>query len=175
MSTASAIVVMDAKIAAFRRATSGDRSAQPPTDFAQEFAASLPMQKAQLEFAAINDGLLKASGADNPADLSVIAYPLSRSLSTLRVIAADMTDLRLRVRFEQRLAELANLIEGPDSILEARRTELGLTEEAERVLRSVRSRRTAWLAKRLKRLSPEELAAIDAAVEPLLRLLEEPE
>ena len=51
---------------------------------------------------------------------------------------------------------------------------LALTDEAEGVLRSVRSRRTAWLAERLERLDPDELAAIDAALDPLSRLLEEP-
>lgn len=53
-----------------------------------------------------------------------------------------------------------------------RRQVLELTEEAESVLRSVRSRRTAWLAERLERLEPEERAAIEAALEPLSRLLE---
>ena len=53
-----------------------------------------------------------------------------------------------------------------------RRQVLALTPEAERVLRSVRSRRTAWLAERLDRLEPEERAAIEAALEPLSRLLE---
>jgi DNA-binding MarR family transcriptional regulator len=53
-----------------------------------------------------------------------------------------------------------------------RRVGLELTEEAQRVLRSVRSRRTAWLAARLKRLSDDEVEAVDAAIEPLLRLLE---
>jgi DNA-binding MarR family transcriptional regulator len=53
-----------------------------------------------------------------------------------------------------------------------RRQVLELTEEAESVLRSVRSRRTAWLAERLERLEPEELAAIESALEPLSRLLE---
>ena len=53
-----------------------------------------------------------------------------------------------------------------------RRVGLELTEEAQRVLRSVRSRRTAWLAARLESLSRDELAAVDAAVEPLARLLE---
>jgi DNA-binding MarR family transcriptional regulator len=53
-----------------------------------------------------------------------------------------------------------------------RRQGLSVTEEGERVLRSVKSRRTAWLASRLEHLSPEELAALDAAVEPLLALLE---
>ena len=56
-----------------------------------------------------------------------------------------------------------------------RRVGLLLTEDAQRVLRSVRSRRTAWLAARLKRLTDHEVEAIDAAIEPLLRLLEDGE
>jgi hypothetical protein len=35
----------------------------------------------------------------------------------------------------------------------------------------VKSKRTAWLAARLRDLEPEELDAIDAAIEPLLHLL----
>jgi DNA-binding MarR family transcriptional regulator len=50
---------------------------------------------------------------------------------------------------------------------------LTLTEEGQRTLRRVRSRRTAWLASRLNGLSPVELAAVGAAAEPLARLLEE--
>ncbi len=49
---------------------------------------------------------------------------------------------------------------------------LTLTEEGHRVLRRVRSRRTAWLASRLGALSPAELGAVGAAIEPLARLLE---
>ena len=41
-----------------------------------------------------------------------------------------------------------------------------------RELRRVRSRRTAWLASRLGGLTPDELAAVEAAVEPLSRLVE---
>ena len=70
-----------------------------------EITENLPMQKAQLEFAAINDGLLKVSLAENPADIAVLTFPLNRSLSTLRQIAADLTDPRLRARFEQRTAD----------------------------------------------------------------------
>ncbi len=47
-----------------------------------------------------------------------------------------------------------------------------MTEEGDRVLASVRRRRTAWLAERLRGLSPAELAQLDDAVEPLLKLLE---
>src|SRR5436853_3385656 len=42
---------------------------------------------------------------------------------------------------------------------------LTLTEEGQRALRRVRSRRTAWLATRLGALSQEELAAVGAAVD----------
>jgi DNA-binding MarR family transcriptional regulator len=56
-----------------------------------------------------------------------------------------------------------------------RRVGLTLTDEGRRVLRRVRSRRTAWLVTRLGRLSPEELAAVEAAVEPLALLLDESE
>jgi adenylate cyclase len=131
---APAIVVMDSKVAVLRRAAPGGASTQPPIEDVQEIAANVPMQKAQLEFAAVNDGLLRASLAENQADLPVLSFPLNRSLSTLREIASGLTDARLRSRFEQRISDFARLIEGPDSILDARRTELGLVEEAERLL-----------------------------------------
>ena len=54
-----------------------------------------------------------------------------------------------------------------------RRVGLALTPAGERVLRSVRSRRTAWLAERLRGLSDDELAAVDAAIEPLTELIGE--
>src|SRR5215831_16170006 len=49
---------------------------------------------------------------------------------------------------------------------------LTLTEDGQRTLRRVRSRRTAYLASRLGDLTPSELAAVGAAAEPLARLLE---
>jgi DNA-binding MarR family transcriptional regulator len=52
-----------------------------------------------------------------------------------------------------------------------RRVGLHVTEAGHRVLRSVRSKRTAWLAARLRTLEPHELEAIDAAIEPLTLLL----
>jgi DNA-binding MarR family transcriptional regulator len=57
---------------------------------------------------------------------------------------------------------------------DGRRVGLELTTEGERVLRLVRSRRTAWLAARLESLDEEELDAIDGAVDALAALLEAP-
>jgi DNA-binding MarR family transcriptional regulator len=58
---------------------------------------------------------------------------------------------------------------------DGRRIGLSLTEDGQRVLRRVRSRRTAWLATRLRGLSAEDLAAVEAAIEPLSRVLKEEE
>jgi DNA-binding MarR family transcriptional regulator len=58
---------------------------------------------------------------------------------------------------------------------DGRRIGLALTEEGQRVLRRVRSRRTAWLATRLRGLDADELAAVEAAIEPLSHLLKEEE
>jgi DNA-binding MarR family transcriptional regulator len=52
---------------------------------------------------------------------------------------------------------------------------LTLTEDGQRTLRRVRSRRTAWLASRLGALTPAELAAVGAAAEPLARIVEREE
>jgi DNA-binding MarR family transcriptional regulator len=69
--------------------------------------------------------------------------------------------------------ERAGLVRRTPDPKDRRRHGLFVTEEGDRVLRSVKSRRTAWLAARLEHLDPDELAALDAAVEPLLSLIEE--
>lgn len=52
-----------------------------------------------------------------------------------------------------------------------RRVGLELTEDGARLLKRVRARRTTWLADRLRALQPDEVGAIEAALEPLGRLL----
>jgi DNA-binding MarR family transcriptional regulator len=69
--------------------------------------------------------------------------------------------------------ERDGLVARTPSAEDRRRVGVSLTDEGQRVLRRVRSRRTAWLAQRLRGLSPEELAAVEAAVEPLRLLLPE--
>jgi DNA-binding MarR family transcriptional regulator len=69
--------------------------------------------------------------------------------------------------------EKAGLVRRTADPLDRRRQALWVTEEGDRILRTVRTRRTAWLAARLKRLSPESIAAVEAAIEPLSALLED--
>ena len=68
--------------------------------------------------------------------------------------------------------ERAGLLVRVRSAVDRRRVGLELTPEGERLLRSVRERRTSWLAARLNALEPEALEAIEAAIEPLRELLE---
>jgi DNA-binding MarR family transcriptional regulator len=71
--------------------------------------------------------------------------------------------------------EKAGLVVRTRSTADGRRVQLALTPKGVRALRSVRRRRTAWLASRLEGLSAQELAAIDRAIEPLSRLVEDAE
>lgn len=74
-------------------------------------------------------------------------------------------------KFVARLEE-AGLVERAPVAGDQRRVGLSLTADGHKVLRSVKSKRTAWLSARLRQLEPEELEAIDAAIEPLAHLLE---
>src|SRR5213592_1213043 len=75
-------------------------------------------------------------------------------------------------RYLDRL-ERAGLIVRMRSREDARRIRLALTPKGVRVLRSVRRRRTTWLAERLQDLSVAEQLLVAAAIEPLGRLLVE--
>jgi DNA-binding MarR family transcriptional regulator len=75
-------------------------------------------------------------------------------------------------KFVSRLED-AGLIERAPVEGDQRRVGLTLTPAGHKVLRSVKSKRTAWLAARLRELEPDEIEAIDAAIEPLAHLLEE--
>ena len=67
--------------------------------------------------------------------------------------------------------EKAGLIERARDEDDRRRGGLTLTEEGNRLLKRVRARRTTWLAERLRELDEDEIAAVEAAIEPLGKLL----
>jgi DNA-binding MarR family transcriptional regulator len=68
--------------------------------------------------------------------------------------------------------EAASLIERKRAS-DRRRIGLYLTSEGAKVLRSVRSRRTAWLSARLERLEPAERERIEDALDGLEKLMDE--
>jgi len=75
-------------------------------------------------------------------------------------------------KFVARLED-AGLIERQEVGGDRRRVGLHVTPAGNRVLRSVKSKRTAWLAARLGTLDDDQLEVLDAAVEPLSLLLEQ--
>jgi DNA-binding MarR family transcriptional regulator len=77
-------------------------------------------------------------------------------------------------KFISRL-EQAGLVQRAPVAGDQRRVGLTLTTAGHKVLRSVKSKRTAWLSARLRELDPDQLEAIDAAIEPLAHLLEQDE
>jgi DNA-binding MarR family transcriptional regulator len=77
-------------------------------------------------------------------------------------------------KFISRLEE-AGLVQRAPVEGDQRRVGLTLTAQGQKVLRSVKSKRTAWLAARLRELGADELERIDAAIEPLAHLLAEGE
>ncbi len=88
-----------------------------------------------------------------------------RALATLERISAPSLSGHV-----DRL-ERAGLIERVRSGTDRRRVGLELTREGDRLLRRVRARRTTWLAERLAELAPEQIGALEGAIEPLEALL----
>ncbi len=135
---APGILVMDSKIAEWRRANAGpgldeqERGAAT-AKLGQEIATFLPHQRAQIELSAINDGLLKTAAAPTQADLPLLAFPLRRSLFTLEALASEF-DEKLRPRLIERIDDFKALIDGPNSIVAARQDELGVIADATRLL-----------------------------------------
>jgi DNA-binding MarR family transcriptional regulator len=66
--------------------------------------------------------------------------------------------------------EGAGLLVRVRSDVDRRRVGLELTAKGDRLLRSVRERRTAWLAEHLDALGPADLRAVEEAIGPLRRL-----
>jgi len=72
-----------------------------------------------------------------------------------------------------RLERMGHVIRTRGTSGDRRRVGLTLSPDGEEMLQRIRSLRTRWLAERLEGLSPAELAAVDAAIEPLGQLLKE--
>ena len=68
--------------------------------------------------------------------------------------------------------EAAGLVARTRSDTDRRRVGLTTTDDGGRLLKTIRRRRTAWLAERLKTLDADDLERLEAAIEPLSRLLE---
>jgi len=102
----------------------------------------------------------------------LVAIKYSPGVGVRELAAQERMSVPGMSKFVSRLED-AGLVEARPVESDKRRVGLTLTADGHRVLRSVRSKRTAWLAKRLRGLAGDQLEALDAAVEPLTLLLED--
>ena len=102
----------------------------------------------------------------------LVAIKYSPGIGIRGLAARERTSVPGMSKFVAKLED-AGLVEAAPVVGDRRRVGLKLTADGHRVLRSVRSKRTAWLAKRLRTLDEEQLEAIDTAIEPLTALLDE--
>jgi DNA-binding MarR family transcriptional regulator len=108
----------------------------------------------------------------SPHQVSLLVSIKLRPGVTVGALAADERVSTAAMSKRVSRLERDGLVARTPSEEDRRCVGLSLTEDGQRILRRVRSRRTAWLASRLGALSPAELAAIGAAAEPLSQLLE---
>ncbi|MCG5473813.1 MAG: PAS-domain containing protein [Sinorhizobium fredii] len=135
---APGILVMNSKVPRWRAATvdptlSPEAEASATRDLARAIAAYIPQQTAQREIAAINDTLLQAAVVPTAGDLSLLAFPLHRSVGALEAVTPEF-DEQLRKRFRQLVDEFKALIDGPGSIPNARGDELAVLAEGEKLV-----------------------------------------
>ena len=111
----------------------------------------------------------------SPHQVSLLAAIKYRPGITVGELAADERVSTAAMSKRVTRLERDGLVARTQSEQDRRCVGLTLTEDGQRALRRVRSRRTAWLASRLGALTPAELTAVGAAAEPLARLLEREE
>jgi DNA-binding MarR family transcriptional regulator len=114
-------------------------------------------------------------------DLRREALPMGATVAQVALLAAireqpgiGVRELATRERmsapamsgYVDRLEAAGLVVRGPVEG-DRRRVGVHLTDAGRKLLRSTRRLRTAWLAARLRRLSDEQLRAVEAALEPL--------
>jgi len=145
---------------------------------------SSPVSKSRAESLAVAEGLrpvlmrinrelrreTRAGGASPEQVSLLVAVKYAPGIGVRELAARERISAAAMSKHVDRL-ERDGLVARTPSEEDRRRVGLTLTDEGRRILRRVRSRRTAWLVSRLDELSPEELAAVQAAIGPLSQLV----
>jgi signal transduction histidine kinase len=90
-------------------------------------------QAAQRQFSAALDMLSEASTSDQDRRLPILAFQLGRALRDLEATAAGL-DVKLKPLFLEQVAKLRGFAQGPNAVTEARKQELVLVGQGERLI-----------------------------------------
>ena len=131
------------------------------SDLARSIISLLPQQSAAVLIDSIQNDLLKVVTADTPEKIDVLLFPTQKSLAELGVLGRNIPK-RAGTRLELQLKKIANLIAGPESLPEVRKSELATIAEAERLLQKNVNLAT-FLSNRTRYLVSVANADIDAA------------
>jgi DNA-binding MarR family transcriptional regulator len=111
----------------------------------------------------------------SPGQLSLLGLiEGNRGIGVAELAAREGTSMPSVCSHIDRL-EASGLVTRRQAERDRRRVDLEVTPEGQRVLKAIRSKRTAWLSARLSRLADTDLAAVAAAIAPLAALLEQAE
>ena len=111
----------------------------------------------------------------SPGQLSLLGLiEGNRGIGVAELAAREGTSMPSVCSHIDRL-EASGLVTRRQAERDRRRVDLEVTPEGQRVLKVIRSKRTAWLSARLSRLADTDLATVAAAIAPLAALLEQAE
>jgi DNA-binding MarR family transcriptional regulator len=111
----------------------------------------------------------------SPGQLSLLGLiEGNRGIGVAELAAREGTSMPSVCNHIDRL-EASGLVTRRQAERDRRRVDLEVTPEGQRVLKAIRSKRTAWLSARLSRLAESDLATVSAAIAPLEALLEQAE
>jgi signal transduction histidine kinase/HAMP domain-containing protein len=132
------ITVTDAKISQWRGRMKQTTTLSPQELLSsllsrEELLSALALRDIQSVVASIYDTLVQAALVESAAELPVLAFPLRRSLTALETASPDV-DPALRQLLTPRIEEFRSFVSGPNSIPDARKRELDVIAEGERLL-----------------------------------------
>jgi len=114
----------------------------------------------------------RETGCDSPSAISALAAVHRLGSPTLGEFADAEGISKPSASAQAAALEARGMLAREGSAADRRLVHLSVTPLGERALARSRTERTAWLARRLGRLEPGELATLEAAARLLDRLLE---
>ncbi|MDZ7839554.1 MAG: hybrid sensor histidine kinase/response regulator [Gammaproteobacteria bacterium] len=157
--------VMDHEIAA--RAGPGERSSNG-SHLESLIQTQKAVHTAQQQVSAAVDMLTEASTIEQAERLPVLDFQLGLAMQDIVATSRDL-DPRLRRLFLEQVARLREFVDGPDAIVDARRRELMLNEQGERILAET-SGLSARLTTAVDRLGHAAKQDIGDAIRDALRV-----
>jgi adenylate cyclase len=127
--------LIESKLAEWRRAaeSSGQTAPIGAAELTETLGSMLPQQRAELVVANLAEATLRIAAADDPAQLTVLATPVRRSLQQLGQHIAGFPP-KLQARAQEQFATFEDGLLGSRGLIAVRGLELAALERAKRAL-----------------------------------------